>query len=87
MLVHPQFDPVAFSLGPFAVRWYGLMYLLGFISFVVLGKHRARENLLTGFCSESGMDQLSNRASNFSSGWIRAPLAKSAPETTFRFSG
>ena len=49
MLVHPQFDPVAFSLGPFAVRWYGLMYLLGFISFVVLGKHRARENLLTGW--------------------------------------
>jgi phosphatidylglycerol:prolipoprotein diacylglycerol transferase len=30
MLVHPNFDPVAFSLGPLAVRWYGLMYLLGF---------------------------------------------------------
>ena len=23
MLIHPQFDPVAFSLGPLAVRWYG----------------------------------------------------------------
>lgn len=23
-------DPVAFSVGPFAVRWYGLAYLLGF---------------------------------------------------------
>jgi phosphatidylglycerol---prolipoprotein diacylglyceryl transferase len=30
MLVHPNFDPVAFSVGPLAVRWYGLMYLLGF---------------------------------------------------------
>jgi len=30
MLVHPDFDPVAFSIGPLAVRWYGLMYLLGF---------------------------------------------------------
>ena len=30
MLVHPDIDPIAFSLGPLAVRWYGLMYLLGF---------------------------------------------------------
>jgi phosphatidylglycerol:prolipoprotein diacylglycerol transferase len=28
MLVHPDFDPVALSLGPLQVRWYGLMYLL-----------------------------------------------------------
>jgi len=49
MLVHPQFDPVAFHVGPLAVRWYGLMYLVGFILFVVLGKIRARQNLLTGW--------------------------------------
>src|SRR5690242_12193016 len=49
MLVHPQFDPVAFHVGPVAVRWYGLMYLLGFVLFVVLGKYRARQNLLTGW--------------------------------------
>ncbi|MGH8649579.1 MAG: prolipoprotein diacylglyceryl transferase family protein, partial [Burkholderiales bacterium] len=30
MLVHPDFDPIAFSIGPLAVRWYGLMYLAGF---------------------------------------------------------
>jgi len=47
--VHPQFDPVAFELGPLAVRWYGLMYLVGFVLFVVLGKYRARQNLLTGW--------------------------------------
>lgn len=49
MLVHPQFDPVAFSIGPIAVRWYGLMYLVGFVLFVVLGKYRARQQLLTGW--------------------------------------
>ncbi|HEV8257347.1 MAG TPA: prolipoprotein diacylglyceryl transferase [Casimicrobiaceae bacterium] len=49
MLVHPQFDPVAFYVGPLAVRWYGLMYLVGFVLFVVLGKIRARQNLLTGW--------------------------------------
>jgi phosphatidylglycerol:prolipoprotein diacylglycerol transferase len=49
MFVHPQFDPIAFQLGPLSVRWYGLMYLLGFVLFVVLGKYRARQNLLTGW--------------------------------------
>ncbi len=43
MLVHPEFDPVAFSLGPLHVRWYGLMYLLGFISGWALGRYRARQ--------------------------------------------
>jgi phosphatidylglycerol:prolipoprotein diacylglycerol transferase len=30
MLVHPDIDPIAFAIGPLAVRWYGLMYLAGF---------------------------------------------------------
>jgi phosphatidylglycerol:prolipoprotein diacylglycerol transferase len=30
MFTHPGFDPIAFSIGPLAVRWYGLMYLFGF---------------------------------------------------------
>ena len=30
MLTHPNFDPVAISLGPISVHWYGLMYLIGF---------------------------------------------------------
>jgi phosphatidylglycerol:prolipoprotein diacylglycerol transferase len=49
MLVHPQFDPVAIHIGPLAVRWYGLMYLVAFVLFIVLGKIRARRNLLTGW--------------------------------------
>ncbi|WP_372761895.1 prolipoprotein diacylglyceryl transferase [Pseudoalteromonas sp.] len=26
----PQIDPIIFSVGPLSVRWYGLMYLIGF---------------------------------------------------------
>jgi phosphatidylglycerol:prolipoprotein diacylglycerol transferase len=31
VLTFPEFDPVALSLGPLKVRWYGLMYLIGFV--------------------------------------------------------
>lgn len=40
MLVHPQFDPVALQLGPLAVRWYGLMYLIGFGLIWIVGRSR-----------------------------------------------
>ena len=40
MLIHPQFDPIAVSLGPLAIRWYGLMYLAAFLQFWWLGKRR-----------------------------------------------
>lgn len=43
MLIHPDFDPVAFSLGPLNVRWYGLMYLCGFLSGWALGRYRTRQ--------------------------------------------
>jgi phosphatidylglycerol---prolipoprotein diacylglyceryl transferase len=36
-------SPIAIELGPLAIRWYGLMYLLGFAAFLILGKLRARE--------------------------------------------
>ena len=58
MLVHPQFDPVIFSLGPLAVRWYGLMYVIGFIAVVVLGKLRVREGLGHGLAEKDVDDML-----------------------------
>ena len=42
MLVHPQFDPIALTLGPVAVRWYGLMYLVAFLAFYALARYRLR---------------------------------------------
>ncbi|WP_024329790.1 prolipoprotein diacylglyceryl transferase [Thioalkalivibrio sp. ALR17-21] len=42
MPTHPFIDPVAFSLGPVSIHWYGLMYVVGFLSFWGLGVWRAR---------------------------------------------
>ena len=41
MFVYPHPDPVALSLGPLHVRWYGLMYLLGFLAAWWLARRRA----------------------------------------------
>tara|TARA_Y100000814_G_scaffold282232_1_gene247098 strand:- start:121 stop:924 length:804 start_codon:yes stop_codon:yes gene_type:complete len=30
MFVFPQFDPVAISIGPISIHWYGVMYLIAF---------------------------------------------------------
>ena len=57
-LVHPQFDPVAIQLGPLAIRWYGLMYVIAFVLFVVLGRLRARRAMLTGWRSADVDDML-----------------------------
>ncbi|EKE68286.1 prolipoprotein diacylglyceryl transferase [Gallaecimonas xiamenensis] len=37
----PAFDPVIFHVGPLAVRWYGLMYLIGFFAAMYLANRRA----------------------------------------------
>jgi phosphatidylglycerol:prolipoprotein diacylglycerol transferase len=57
VLTHPQFDPILFSLGPLAVRWYGLMYVAGFVAFIVLGKYRVRKGL-SGAITENDVDDL-----------------------------
>jgi phosphatidylglycerol:prolipoprotein diacylglycerol transferase len=41
MLIHPQFDPVALPLGPVAIHWYGLTYLVAFGLFMWLAGLRA----------------------------------------------
>lgn len=47
-MIHPQFDPIAFSIGPLAVRWYGLMYLLAFAAVLVLGRIRLASRAYSG---------------------------------------
>jgi phosphatidylglycerol:prolipoprotein diacylglycerol transferase len=42
MLQHPQIDPVALQLGPLAIHWYGLTYLLAFGLFLLLANARLR---------------------------------------------
>ncbi len=43
MMIHPQFDPAAISLGPIAIRWYALSYIAGFVLFMVLGRYRIKK--------------------------------------------
>ena len=38
----PDIDPVAFGIGPVAVRWYGLMYLFGFVGGFFVARWMAR---------------------------------------------
>jgi phosphatidylglycerol---prolipoprotein diacylglyceryl transferase len=52
MLVHPQFDPIAIHLGPLAIRWYGLMYLIGFITLWLLGRRRIKTQPWSGFTAK-----------------------------------
>src|SRR3546814_3098430 len=48
MLLLNQIDPIALQLGPLAVHWYGLMYLLGFAVAWYLGQRRIRAGRLPG---------------------------------------
>jgi len=57
MLTHPQFDPVLFSLGPLAIRWYGLMYVVAFIAFLMLTKLRVKRGF-GGKMSVNDVDDL-----------------------------
>ena len=43
MLTHPNPDPIAFSLGPVNVHWYGIMYLVAFAQFIALGRIRIKQ--------------------------------------------
>ncbi len=43
MLVYPHINPIALSLGPLKVHWYGLMYLCGFGCGWGLGTWRAKQ--------------------------------------------
>ncbi len=43
MLTYSEIDPIIFSVGPLAIRWYGLMYVIGFIAAWILASRRARE--------------------------------------------
>ncbi|MCL4153966.1 UNVERIFIED_CONTAM: hypothetical protein GTU68_001307 [Idotea baltica] len=41
MLQYPQIDPVAIELGPLAIHWYGITYLVAFLAGWWLAKYRA----------------------------------------------
>ena len=52
MIPYPQLDPTIVRIGPFALRWYGLMYLLGFLASFFLVKRQIREEAEKGFLKD-----------------------------------
>lgn len=40
-MIYPNIDPVALTIGPLEIHWYGLMYLAGFVGAWWLGRLRA----------------------------------------------
>lgn len=59
MLTYPNIDPVAIQLGPVAVHWYGIMYMLAFASAWYLAMHRAPK---AGFSQDQVSDIIFNGA-------------------------
>ncbi|MFN2268362.1 MAG: prolipoprotein diacylglyceryl transferase [Desulfonatronovibrio sp.] len=41
MIEYPHINPIAFEIGPLQLRWYGLMYLIGFALAWFIARYRA----------------------------------------------
>ncbi len=47
MIPYPNIDPEIIRIGPLSIRWYGLMYLIGFLcSYLILKKEIKRRRLI-----------------------------------------
>jgi phosphatidylglycerol:prolipoprotein diacylglycerol transferase len=55
MLIYPEINPIAFKMGPVAVHWYGLMYIIGFALAWTLALVRAAKPK-SGWTSEQVAD-------------------------------
>ncbi|MDH3861351.1 MAG: prolipoprotein diacylglyceryl transferase, partial [Gammaproteobacteria bacterium] len=42
MLTYPEIDPIIFSIGFLKIRWYGLMYVIGFLFAWWLARRRCK---------------------------------------------
>jgi phosphatidylglycerol:prolipoprotein diacylglycerol transferase len=46
MIPYPQISPEIFRIGPFAIRWYGVMYIVGYMVGTRIAKDRVRHGLV-----------------------------------------
>lgn len=53
-----DFDPVAISIGPLQIHWYGIMYLLAFLTFWLIANHRAVGQRWWGWSKQDVSDVL-----------------------------
>lgn len=58
MMFHPHFDPVALTIGPLRIHWYGIMYLVAFILFYLLGRYRINKTTLAQNWTIKELDDL-----------------------------
>lgn len=63
VVTHPHFDPIALHLGtllghPIEIHWYGLMYVIGFIAFLALGRYQIQHKPWFGWDIEMLDDAL-----------------------------
>jgi len=59
MFEYPKIDPVIIEIwGPLAIRWYGLMYLIGFVFCIYLLKKRAKQDAWRGWTSSQAEDMI-----------------------------
>jgi phosphatidylglycerol---prolipoprotein diacylglyceryl transferase len=52
MLQYPNINPILFEIGFLKIRWYGVMYLVGFLSAWLLLNYRAKKHPELGFNPE-----------------------------------
>ncbi len=56
MIPYPQIDPTIIKIGPFALRWYGVMYLLGFLASYFLVRVQISENYQNGLVRDKDQE-------------------------------
>ena len=44
MFVYPKIDPILIHIGPLKIHWYGMMYLLAFLTAYYLAANRSKKN-------------------------------------------
>lgn len=54
----PAIDPIAFAIGPLAIRWYGLAYVVGLIGGWLYARFLVRREALWGSLSRPSVPQL-----------------------------
>ena len=64
MLTYPEIDPVLISIFGLKIRWYGMMYVLGFLVGWWLARRRSRQQIGRAQSELQSQDVLSRMPSS-----------------------
>ena len=69
LIPYPRFDPVLVHLGPLAIRWYALAYIVGILAGWVYARAIIRnDRLWAADSSKNGADHASSHSTTFCCG-------------------